>query len=198
MRVLAIDTASPLPTVAVVSTELEAELPILSGAAENLVRCARELLALHRLTVADLGAVAAVSGPGSFTGLRAGIAFARGLARAREVPFLLGSTFRAASAALPAPARLDLLLDAGRGDVYRARRRGGALEEEPSPLRRDAALEEAGAEGCAIFDLDAQPRRLAVALGRLAVAGALAAGDAPRYGRPSAAEEKMTAPGAVR
>jgi MoxR-like ATPase len=52
--------------VAVVSPELDAELPVPSGAAENLVSCARRLLDAHGLTVADLSAVA---GPADIDGM---------------------------------------------------------------------------------------------------------------------------------
>lgn len=87
-RFLAIDTASPAPSLAFAE-----ELVKLPGAAtEELPARVSELLELAGATLADVEGVAVLSGPGSFTGIRAGIAFGRGLARGRGVPFVLLGT----------------------------------------------------------------------------------------------------------
>ncbi|HET8755125.1 MAG TPA: tRNA (adenosine(37)-N6)-threonylcarbamoyltransferase complex dimerization subunit type 1 TsaB [Solirubrobacteraceae bacterium] len=69
---------------------------------------------------ADWGAVERIAvgvGPGSFTGLRLGIATARGLAQARALPLVGVSSL----AALAAGARADLaVIDARRGEVFAA------------------------------------------------------------------------------
>src|SRR5512132_2063497 len=113
MRVLALDTASPAPALALLlegrpesgpRVELE-ELG--SGAAETIPTRLALLLARAGIPIRSLEKIAVVSGPGSFTGLRAGIAFARGLARALDVPLVSASTFRTAAAALE-PGDADL------------------------------------------------------------------------------------------
>lgn len=71
----------------------------------------------------DLSALAVASGPGSFTGLRIGVAFARGLATARGLPLVGVRTQEILAAALPPRPgyALLVLLDAGRGRVIATR-----------------------------------------------------------------------------
>lgn len=83
------------------------------------------------LTLGDMDAVAVAAGPGSFTGLRIGIAAVKGLAWAADKPCFSVSTLEAMAQNL---AHMDGLLvcamDARRNQVYNAlfRARGGALE----------------------------------------------------------------------
>lgn len=73
---------------------------------------------------ADLAGVAVGIGPGSYTGLRAGIAFARALVHVRGAPLVgVPSVAAAALAALDADATrasVIVLVDARRGEHYRA------------------------------------------------------------------------------
>lgn len=191
LRVLAIDTASPAPALALLEGQrLETEdLP--PAAAEALVSRLAGLFARAGATPSQLDRIAVLSGPGSFTGLRAGIAFARGLARALNVPLVSASTFRAAAAALAAPEPIDVWLDAGRGEVFRARLGREKLEGSVRPLRRSAAAADAAADGVPVRDLGSPPLRLAGALAGLAARDELLPlGTPPVYGRPSAAEER--------
>ncbi len=192
MRVLAIDTASPAPALALLEGQrLETEaLP--PAAAEALVSRLVALLSRAGGTPSQLDRIAVLSGPGSFTGLRAGIAFARGLARALDVPLVSASTFRAAAAALSPNEPLDVWLDAGRGEVFRARLGRGRLEEGARPVARSAAAADAAADGVAVREIGSPPLSLAGALAALAARDELSAlGTPPVYGRPSAAEEKV-------
>lgn len=197
MRVLGLDTSSPRPALALVEVSEEGRerswlRPLPLKAAEAI---APELdLLLHEagLSASDLSRVAVLSGPGSFTGLRAGTAFARGLARALGIPFVAIGTFHAAAASLREPADAAFLLDAGRGEVYRARIRRGQLDVDARPVPLDEA--QAGAENgeTPVVDLALLPAPLALAAARLALLGDSAARDtSPAYGRPSAAEEKL-------
>ena len=193
MRLLAIDTATPNPSLAV-SVEGSAprmvELPRLG--AEALAPAVASLLSAVGLVPRDLDRIAVVSGPGSFTGLRSSLAFARGLARAVDAPLVLVPTFAAASEAVPAPADADFLLDALRGEVHRRRRRKGILLPGDECLTREAATSEAARDGVPAIDL-ASARLLlgpaAAALARQATAaqepGSLA------YGRLPAAVERF-------
>lgn len=220
MRVLAFDTCSPAPAAALLAGPGGDEavraagsatkvLALAPGAGESLAAAASSLLDSAGLSPRDLSAVAVLTGPGSFTGLRAGLAFARGLARAAGVPLLGLGTFEAASRSFPDPADVDLVLDAGRGEVHRARRSGGLLVEDERPVRRIEAEAEARGAGVPLLDLGADrepgtgPPDLVLALVE-AVAGAapavrdlagpLSVGAPLRYGRPSAAEERFGVP----
>jgi ribosomal-protein-alanine N-acetyltransferase len=83
--------------------------------AELMTRC-QELLRAAGLGPEDLAAIAVVSGPGSFTGLRAGVAAAKGLALALELPLFGIGTEEAILAELPAAlSPLHLVIPAGRG-----------------------------------------------------------------------------------
>jgi tRNA threonylcarbamoyladenosine biosynthesis protein TsaB len=73
------------------------------------------------LTVADLDAVAVAVGPGSFTGIRLGIGFAKGIAFARGLALVGVGTLDALAEAAAEPAKpLAACLDARKGEVYLA------------------------------------------------------------------------------
>jgi tRNA threonylcarbamoyladenosine biosynthesis protein TsaB len=195
MRVLSLDSASPGPALAVADEAGRGPVTALpAAAAEALPNAVALALSAAGLRVADLDRVAVLSGPGSFTGLRAGIAFARGLARARGIPLVLVPTFRAASAALPEPPDALFVLDAGRGEVHAARRSAGRLSEEPAPRQRDQVLAEAAASGIPVVDLALAGLALAGAAARIAAAAGPEQAGGIAYGRRSAAEEKLGAP----
>jgi tRNA threonylcarbamoyladenosine biosynthesis protein TsaB len=102
-----------------------------------------ELLEAHDRRLPDLEGYAVGLGPGSFTGLRIGLATWKGLAYANRRP-IAGASSLAAMALAAAPdagdgALLVPLLDAKKGEVYAGfYRRVGPRQVEP--LRPDAAL----------------------------------------------------------
>ena len=198
MRVLSLDSASPGPALALADETGHGPVTGLpAAAAEALPAAVAAALAGAGLAVADLDRVAVLSGPGSFTGLRAGIAFARGLARARQIPLVLVPTFRAAAAALPGADDVLFVLDAGRGEVHAARRTSAGLSEEAAPRPRAEALAQAREDGIRVVDLGSAALPLASAAARLAADGPGTAPDVV-YGRRSAAEEKLGTSGAAR
>jgi tRNA threonylcarbamoyladenosine biosynthesis protein TsaB len=67
----------------------------------------------------DLDAIAVGVGPGTFTGLRIGLATARALASANDLPLRRVSSLAALAAGIEAPLRLPLI-DARRGEVFGA------------------------------------------------------------------------------
>jgi tRNA threonylcarbamoyladenosine biosynthesis protein TsaB len=96
------------------------EIVPLSGGAfsAQLVPQIGVLLEKHRLGKADLGAFAVVSGPGSFTGLRVGLAAIKALAEALQKPIAAISLLEAVAWTSTVHGRILAALDAGRGDVY--------------------------------------------------------------------------------
>lgn len=122
--VLALDTATARASFAVgipgsAATDLViAEKRDLSRVLE---RAAADVLRAAGCAPADIGAVVVADGPGGFTGLRIGIAFAKGLCRALGVPLLsVPSLLGAARAVVDAEGEAVAEYDALRGEVYRA------------------------------------------------------------------------------
>jgi tRNA threonylcarbamoyladenosine biosynthesis protein TsaB len=76
------------------------------------------LLAKHGLGKLDIGAFAVVSGPGSFTGLRIGLAAVKALAEVLSKPIAAVSLLEAIAVAGGQRGKVVAALDAGRGDVY--------------------------------------------------------------------------------
>ena len=105
MRVLAIDTALEACSAAVLDTELgtivaHESLPMLRGHAEALLPMIARVMDRAGLEFAALDRIAVTTGPGSFTGLRVGIAAARGIALAAGKPAVGLSTLAAYAAPL--------------------------------------------------------------------------------------------------
>src|SRR5580698_1270315 len=94
-------------------------MPLTGGAfSAQLVPQIAALLEKHGHSKHDLGAFAVVSGPGSFTGLRVGLAAIKALAEVLEKPIVAISLLEAVACSGKAHGRVFAVLDAGRGDVY--------------------------------------------------------------------------------
>jgi len=76
------------------------------------------LLDKHALSKHDLDAFMVISGPGSFTGLRVGLAAIKGLAEILQKPIVAISLLEVVAIAAGAEGDVLALLDAGRGEVY--------------------------------------------------------------------------------
>jgi len=128
---LAIDTTGEFGSIALIEGErvLE-EIPLHSpdGFGHVLFHHLQRLLDNHELTVADLACFAAASGPGSFTGVRVGLAAVKGLAEAAGKPAIGVSNLRAV-ASFGERAVRAAVLDARRGEVY-----GGMYDSQSDPL----------------------------------------------------------------
>lgn len=114
-------------------------------AAKLLVLCA-EVLDRGQRTFTDLDAIAVGTGPGTFAGLRIGVATARALARASQVPLVGISTLHSLVLnAVGAPGLPDAeavlgVLDARRGEAFVAGWRRGELSARARPLIEPVAL----------------------------------------------------------
>jgi tRNA threonylcarbamoyladenosine biosynthesis protein TsaB len=105
MRILAIDTALEACSAAVLDTERPSDavresLPMQRGHAEALMPLIARVVAQAGLAFSELDRIAVTTGPGSFTGLRVGIAAARGIALAAGKPAIGLSTLAAFAAPL--------------------------------------------------------------------------------------------------
>lgn len=122
MHVLAVDTTTPRGSLAVVSDQgvlAEARVTTSDGHSRWLLPAADAVLRGLGLEAAAMDAFAVTTGPGSFTGLRVGLATVQGLALASGRPCIGLSTLDVL--ALTAPGRegaIVALMDAFRGEVY--------------------------------------------------------------------------------
>lgn len=120
---LAIETSGSIPGVALAKgAEIVSARYLPAGRChgEQLIDCVRRALADAEVGPDDLQALAVVRGPGSFTGVRVGLALVRGLALVDQLPVVaLDSLELVALASASKPARrIYTLVDAGRDKVY--------------------------------------------------------------------------------
>ena len=113
------------------------------GHAERLMDVIDQALAEASLPLSSVARIAVVVGPGSFTGIRVGVAAARGLALALHIPCVGITTLEALAhqhhaktldAGQPA-APVVVAMDAKRGEVYTQ-----AFGQDGTPLTQPAAL----------------------------------------------------------
>lgn len=108
---------------------------------ERLMTAIEECLHEAKIQVRDVTLLAATSGPGSFTGVRIGLAAIKGLAEGLGIPVVAVSRLRLLAGA---EGEVTALLDAGRGDVYAGAYRDGEKLWERMMPRADAAEQAIG------------------------------------------------------
>lgn len=125
MKVLALDTATSACSVAVMcdgGLRAHCHSAMDRGHAEALMPMVEQAMAAARLAYADLDLLATTVGPGTFTGLRVGLAAARGLALATRLPIVGVTTLEALAHGIPSETRegcaVVAVIDARRGQVY--------------------------------------------------------------------------------
>ncbi|MGE4484006.1 MAG: tRNA (adenosine(37)-N6)-threonylcarbamoyltransferase complex dimerization subunit type 1 TsaB [Oscillospiraceae bacterium] len=125
MRVLAIESSAKAASVAVMEDgKLVAQYMQNSGLTHSrtLLSMAGDILKNLGFSMKDVDAVAAAKGPGSFTGIRIGVAAAKGLAWGAEKPVIGVSTLEAMAYHLAdRDGVICPVMDARRGQVYNAK-----------------------------------------------------------------------------
>jgi tRNA threonylcarbamoyladenosine biosynthesis protein TsaB len=123
--ILAVDTSGKKGSIALArgttghQVEMLEVVALTGGAfSAQLVPEIATLLEKHGRSKKDLEAFAVASGPGSFTGLRIGLAAIKALAEALHKPIVAISLLEAVACSGAALGRVLAVLDAGRGDVY--------------------------------------------------------------------------------
>lgn len=137
--ILAIETSTPVTRVVILDPRTGARRAAAEAVAErhssNLLRLCAEVTEKAGVAIPALGGIACGAGPGSFTGLRVGLAVAKGLAMPTGIPLVLVSSLEAlALDMLPRATPGDLMLpclDGGKGQIFAAvfeRRGDGNLD----------------------------------------------------------------------
>ncbi len=184
--ILAIDTTREFGSIALTGDDGPIDEILLhaeDGFGHVLYGHLSSMLDRHGLRVQEIDCFAAASGPGSFTGVRVGLACVKGLAEACGKRVVAVSNLQALAAFGSKPLRATML-DARRGEIYGAVYDAEARLRAPEvvmPLERwlatlpaeplefisaDVALLAAAPEGCSITEA---PRALAGAIGRIAL-----------------------------
>jgi tRNA threonylcarbamoyladenosine biosynthesis protein TsaB len=124
MLVLGVDTSGKNGSIALVQFEQgnsrTVEVVPLEGGtfSAQVVPQISDALGRHGLTKSDIDGFAVVSGPGSFTGLRVGLAAIKALAEVLRKPIAAVSLLEAVVRASGTEGDVRAALDAGRGEVY--------------------------------------------------------------------------------
>lgn len=122
--ILTLDTSTTAGSVALCRGErLLAEILVdsLANHSDRLLQHVQQLLMEQQCELAEIDAFAVTDGPGSFTGLRVGVAAAKGLARACNRPLFGVSTLHALAASLLwVKLPVCALIDARKKEVYTA------------------------------------------------------------------------------
>jgi tRNA threonylcarbamoyladenosine biosynthesis protein TsaB len=129
--ILALDTTHEYGSVALArgaATLEEVLLHAPGGFAHIIYGELAALLERNRVGLEEIDCFAAASGPGSFTGVRVGLACVKGLAEAMRKPAVAVSNLQALSTFGSAPLRAPIL-DARRGEIY-----GGLYDDAARPV----------------------------------------------------------------
>ena len=124
MLILAIDTSWKQGSVALArgderSFELIEMAPVEGGTfSAQLIPQISALLAQHKIEKEKIDGFGAASGPGSFTGLRVGLAAIKALAEVLKKPIAAVSVLEALAVSSGATGRVIAVLDAGRQEAY--------------------------------------------------------------------------------
>jgi tRNA threonylcarbamoyl adenosine modification protein YeaZ len=207
---LAIATAGPVGA-AVLTDGAERAVATPEQALSGALRCVRDVLEAANVTIDDIALVAVCTGPGSFTGLRIGVALAKSIAQARDLPVIGVSSYdvvdEGAGATYP---RISLV--EGKRDFYYVRTIGDAAATPrfASGTRDDLGEQIAGSHARDLADIPAGEQALRIArIARRRAAGGDPGGwqavDIDYGGRPNAvvnwerrrgAQERGSAPNA--
>lgn len=189
--VLGITTAGPVAA-ALVGDDFEATATTPQQALSGALACVRDVLAASRVTLERIALVGVCTGPGSFTGLRIGVALAKSIAQARELPIIGVSSYDVVDEGLPSTDVPRAALIEGKRDFYYVRVTAGADGPRVFSGSRESladALAGAGVRSMSDVSAAEQAARVARIARRRAAAGATSAWQAVDIdygGRPNA------------
>lgn len=164
---LALDTTSEDGSIALLDGETILEELVVAGPdgfAQLLFPAIQGLLARHQWTLAQVDLFAAASGPGSFTGVRVGLAAVKGLAEANGRRAGVVSNLRALAGRGRGPMRMALI-NARRGEVFAGLYDPELRELEPERVGKLTSVLSQRAEGAELVCRGTWPELAALGLG---------------------------------
>ncbi len=144
MKVLAIDTALEACQAAVLDGDhvlASRSEPMQRGHQERLAPLVAEVMAEAGVGFSQLDRVGVTLGPGSFTGVRVGLAFAKGLGLALGIPCVGIGALDALASTAGGAGKIVAAIDARRGQVYLQLFDRGRAAGTAEALDLDVALE---------------------------------------------------------
>lgn len=145
--ILVIDTSGPVCAAGIYESGKDALVAQKSemlgkGHAERLIPMIDEVLSDAGLTLKDMTRIGVTIGPGSFTGIRVGVAAARGFALSLGIPAVGVTTLQVVAEQvleIDPPAPVLAAIDAGRAEIFaQAFLPGGVMLTEPATYDYDA------------------------------------------------------------
>jgi tRNA threonylcarbamoyladenosine biosynthesis protein TsaB len=168
--ILSIDTTSEFGSIALTEANVVVEeiaLHAPEGFGHVLFGHIEELLDRNGTTVHQMECFAGASGPGSFTGVRVGLAAAKGLAEATGKRMVAVSNLRALASFGTAPLRATVI-DARRGEIYGAVYNSQLELVIPEVVMKFDAWLATLPPGYELISSITAPRALAAAIGHIA------------------------------
>jgi len=160
---LAIATAGSVGA-AIVADEIEHATTTTQLALSGALRCVRDVLRAAGKTIEAVELVAVCTGPGSFTGLRIGVAFAKSVAQARGLPMLGVSSYDVVDDESNGITYPRVALVEGKRDFFYARIVGDEAAKQRFISGPRESLEEiAGMHVAHLADLSASEQALRIA-----------------------------------
>jgi tRNA threonylcarbamoyladenosine biosynthesis protein TsaB len=150
MRALVLDTALGACQAGLFDGETALavlERPMEQGGMERIAGLTRELMQAAGAGFDVIDRIGVTAGPGSFTGLRVGLAFAQGLGAALGRPVIGLSSLDGLAASTASDGAVMAVIDARRGQVYARAFRDGSPLDAPEALDLDQARARAQALG---------------------------------------------------
>jgi len=146
LTILGLDTAQPACSAALLRADGSAVSrfePMSKGHAEALAPMTEEVLAEAGVPAKEIGAIAVTIGPGTFTGTRVGLSFARALGIALKKPVIGITTLEALAGPVTAEEGEIIVaaFDARRGEIYLQ-----CFTSEGAPITAPALVPLAGLE----------------------------------------------------
>jgi tRNA threonylcarbamoyladenosine biosynthesis protein TsaB len=158
MKLMLLHTCGTQASLALADTELSQPIIVVEhmpgrSASEMLVAIVRKVLSAKRWKLPQLDALAVVTGPGSFTGVRVGLSAAKGLSEAVGTPMVAVSRLAMLAAEVPSDGqRVCAFLDAGRNEFYCGQYLDGNQPWEGLVTMENAVREAKGAFAVACED----------------------------------------------